>query len=253
MTAPVTEYAAQSAMLSFAPINAIHQHLSGLHCYAQDRTSVVSAHHFCSCVRHEEGVHKVRQCIIYDSDRPDARLIGIEYVVSEDVFRGLPQEEKKYWHSHKYEVESGQLVLKSKNFVPVAAEDVAEQGVMKELQTTYGKTIHTWRPELHPDLPLGPPSLMMSFTGDDQVEPSVLDTRDRIEGQSTAHKRELRAQYLDTGYEPAEGCDAWAKDGKGVVFEPKEVEVAMPEAGGEPARWKGSIPFEEVLAGQSAK
>lgn len=177
----------------------------------------------------------------------------------------------------KYEVESGQLVLKSKNFVPVAAEDVAEQGVMKELQTTYGKvhlrrsargspvssftytqslppqTIHTWRPELHPDLPLGPPSLMMSFTGDDQVEPSVLDTRDRIEGQSTAHKRELRAQYLDTGYEPAEGCDAWAKDGKGVVFEPKEVEVAMPEAGGEPARWKGSIPFEEVLAGQSAK
>lgn len=153
----------------------------------------------------------------------------------------------------KYEVESGQLVLKSKNFVPVAAEDVAEQGVMKELQTTHGKTIHTWRPELHPDLPLGPPSLMMSFTGDDQVEPSVLDTRDRIEGQSTAHKRELRAQYLDTGYEPAEGCDAWAKDGKGVVFEPKEVEVAMPEAGGGLARWKGRIPFEEVLEGQAAK
>lgn len=30
-----------------------------------------------------------RQCIIYDSDRPDARLIGIEYVVSEDVRAGL--------------------------------------------------------------------------------------------------------------------------------------------------------------------
>ena len=36
------------------------QHLSGLHCYAQDRTSVVSAHHFCSCLKYEEGVHKVR-------------------------------------------------------------------------------------------------------------------------------------------------------------------------------------------------
>lgn len=39
----------------------------------------------------------------------------------------------------KYEVESGQLTLKSKNFVPVAAEDLAERSVMKELQTTYGK------------------------------------------------------------------------------------------------------------------
>lgn len=83
------------------------------------------------------------------------------------VFLGLPEEEKKYWHSRecdnaiftrsrnyclpstrltrrftltdKYEVESGQLTLKSKNFVPVAAEDVAERSVMKELQTTYGK------------------------------------------------------------------------------------------------------------------
>lgn len=141
-----------------------------------------------------------RQCVIYDSDRADARLIGIEYVVSEDVrilglaasrlelaqnanvagelkltgkpwllqvFLGLPEEEKKYWHSRecrnatyacssnhclrstrlkrrfaltdKYEVESGQLTLKSKNFVPVAAEDMAERSVMKELQTTYGK------------------------------------------------------------------------------------------------------------------
>lgn len=26
-----------------------------------------------------------RQCVIYDSDRADARLIGVEYVVSEDV------------------------------------------------------------------------------------------------------------------------------------------------------------------------
>lgn len=135
--------------------------------------------------------------MIYDSDRADARLIGIEYVVSEDVrilgfaasrlelaqnadvagelkltgnlwslqvFLGLPEEEKKYWHTRecsdatfprsstrrmrlnrtvaltdKYEVESGQLTLKSKNFVPVAAEDLAERSVMKELQTTYGK------------------------------------------------------------------------------------------------------------------
>jgi hypothetical protein len=36
--------------------------------------------------------------VIYDSDKPDARLIGIEYVVNEEVFIKLPEEEKKYWH-----------------------------------------------------------------------------------------------------------------------------------------------------------
>lgn len=61
------------------------QHLSGLHCYANDRTSVVAAHHFCSCVDHDGNQPKLRQCIIYDSDKPDARLIGVEYVASEDV------------------------------------------------------------------------------------------------------------------------------------------------------------------------
>lgn len=27
----------------------------------------------------------MRQCVIYDSDKPDARLIGIEYIVAEEV------------------------------------------------------------------------------------------------------------------------------------------------------------------------
>lgn len=29
-----------------------------------------------------------------------------------------PEEEKKYWHSHKYEVESGLLMLIGKSLVP---------------------------------------------------------------------------------------------------------------------------------------
>ncbi|KAG2041691.1 hypothetical protein BDR03DRAFT_945436 [Suillus americanus] len=57
-------------------------------------------------------------CAIYDSGTPDARLIGIEYIVSGQVtvatmcslliavqiFKSLPEEEKEYWHSHKHEV-----------------------------------------------------------------------------------------------------------------------------------------------------
>ncbi|KAL5526484.1 hypothetical protein ACEPAF_8207 [Sanghuangporus sanghuang] len=40
------------------------------------------------------------QCIVYDDAGPNARLMGIEYVIIEKVFNSLPQDEKSYWHSH---------------------------------------------------------------------------------------------------------------------------------------------------------
>jgi hypothetical protein len=49
--------------------------------YAHDMTRQVHAHHFCSHVNED-----FRQCIIYDSPNPDARLIGIEYIISEKLF-----------------------------------------------------------------------------------------------------------------------------------------------------------------------
>ena len=64
----------------------------------------VEAHHFCACPNED-----VRQCVIYDSDKPNARLIGLEYIISNELFEGLPEEEKVYWHSHKFEVSSGTL------------------------------------------------------------------------------------------------------------------------------------------------
>jgi hypothetical protein len=89
------------------------------------------AHHYCSHLNQD-----VRQCVIYDSDRPDARLIGIEYIISGELFEKLSPEEKKLWHSHIYEVKSGELIAPG---VP----DIAEKEVMKELVNTYGKTFHS--------------------------------------------------------------------------------------------------------------
>ncbi|GAA5982608.1 hypothetical protein JCM11641_002599 [Rhodosporidiobolus odoratus] len=249
MSGPTDEYLSQSAMLSFKPINAIHQHLSGLHVYADDTKSAVSAHHFCSCQRHDGERGKVRQCVIYDSDKPDARLIGIEYVADEEVFRSLPEEEKKYWHSHKHEVESGQLNVISKSFVPGAAEDLAEQGVMKELHTTYGKTVHTWAIDKHPTVPLGPPSIMMALTAEGQVDPAVVKARDDVEKHSTEHKRELRAKFLDLSYEPLPGCDQPMKTGKGIKLVPQEVDVEPPTEADQ-ATWKGKETIEDVLKGE---
>lgn len=79
-----------AAQMSFRPINQIHQHLCGLHIYAHDTKRAVRAHHFCTHLRHD-----LHQCVIYDSDQPNARLIGIEYLIPESVFVTLPADEKK--------------------------------------------------------------------------------------------------------------------------------------------------------------
>ena len=46
------------------------------------------------------------QAVIYDGNTRDARLMGVEYIISERLFNTLPPEEKKLWHSHQYEVAS---------------------------------------------------------------------------------------------------------------------------------------------------
>ena len=53
----------------------------------------------------------VRQCLIYDSPKENARLIGIEYMISPRLYNDLPTSERKLWHSHKFEVKSGMLIM----------------------------------------------------------------------------------------------------------------------------------------------
>jgi len=209
-----------SATMSFKPISAIHQHICAFHVYSQDRTRHLEAHHYCMHLSHD-----LHQCIIYDSDQPKAKLIGIEYIISEKMFDTLPAEEKKYWHSHKYEVESGYMQLQTSSVVPESLTDAAEQPAVLELHTTYGKTIHTWQVDIHPDLPLGPPNLMTSYTGDGQGPPSeMIKARDEKFGMNTEAKRKLRAGYLPE-YEKRADADQWEESGKGLVFEARESDI----------------------------
>ncbi|WRX20456.1 Oil body-associated protein-like - like 1 [Theobroma cacao] len=62
-----------------------------------DMTLQVEAHHFCAHQNEE-----MRQCLIYDSPEADAKLIGLEYIISENLFLTLPDNEKPLWHSHLY-------------------------------------------------------------------------------------------------------------------------------------------------------
>lgn len=211
--------AAGSAMMTFKPISAIHQHLCAFHVYSQDRTRHLEAHHYCTHLTHE-----FHQCIIYDSDQSNAKLIGIEYIVSERVFDTLPEEEKKFWHSHKFEVESGYMQMQTKDIIPGAVTDIAEQPAILEIHKTYGKTIHTWPVDISPDHPLGPPNIMVSYTGDGQgPPPEMIKERDERCGMDTEGKRKLRAGYLPP-YETRPDADQWQQTGKGLILEAKEVD-----------------------------
>jgi hypothetical protein len=144
------------------PIDQIDAYVCGLHFYNGEMGRQVIAHHFCSH-RSEEFL----QCVIYDTDKSDARLIGIEYIISARLFEGLRDEEKRYWHSHQFEVKSGQLTA------PGISEPV-EHEIMKKMVNTYGKTWHTWQYDRHGDLPLGVPQLMMGFTQPGQAQESLV-------------------------------------------------------------------------------
>lgn len=95
---------------------------------------------------------------------------------------------------------------------------------MTQLQKTYGKTIHTWAHDKHPDLPLGPPTLMLASTSDAQgPPPGMVKKRDKDSNQDTTAKKKDRKEYLPS-YDAMKDSDVLQKSGRGVVFEVKEIE-----------------------------
>lgn len=133
---------AASALQPKYPLDAMSTYLNGFHMYADEMGRQVEASHFCIHLRHD-----LHQCVIFDRNAPGARLIGIEYIVTEERFHGLPDDEKRLWHSHHYEVKSGILVAPG---IP----ELAEHTYFSDLVTTYGKTFHTWQYD-RDDFPYG--------------------------------------------------------------------------------------------------
>ncbi|MFE0790614.1 OBAP family protein [Streptomyces mutabilis] len=185
---------AAGAMQTKYPVDAMSTYLNGFHMYADDMGRQVEATHFCIHLRHD-----LHQCVIFDRNAPDARLIGIEYIISEERFRGLPEDEKRLWHSHHYEVKSGSLTAPG---IP----DLAEHAYFEDLVTTYGKTFHTWQYD-RDDFPYGIPQLMMGFTQDGQASDEMIRARDERLGISTSGKRQNRADIPVP--EVAPGANAW--------------------------------------------
>jgi hypothetical protein len=179
------------------PIEAINAYLDGFHFYSGRMNVQMEAHHYCSILNDE-----VIQCVIYDGTVKDARIMGVEYIVSARLFATLPDAEKALWHSHVHEVKSGQLIAPG---IP----QVAEHELMEKLVHTYGKTWHTWHTDQQANLPLGSPSLMMGFTRDGQADEAMIAARDERFGVSSAQNRHNRA---DIEYPAIDlDADAWQK------------------------------------------
>lgn len=180
-----------------APLRALDAYLDGFHFASGDPAAQMEAHHYCGHLNEE-----VIQCALFDGNDDDAKLIGIEYIISGARFATLPKDEKHLWHSHVHEVKSGQLVAPG---IP----DVAEHELMERIVGTYGKTWHTWHTHERDALPLGIPMLMMGFTRDGQLDETRVRDRDQRFDVSTQRKREQRADIaspvIDTD------ADAWQK------------------------------------------
>jgi hypothetical protein len=189
--------AGAAALQNKEPLEALNAYMDGFHFYNGDMEGQMEAHHYCSLLNED-----LTQCVIYDGNTKDSKIMGIEYIVSGKLFKGLPAAEKHLWHSHVHEVRSGQLIAPG---IP----EVAEKELMRKMAGTYGKTWHTWHTDQHKELPLGSPMLMMGFTQDGQANEQRVAERDRRFDVSSAKNRENRADIAYPAIDP--DADAWQK------------------------------------------
>ena len=201
---------------SRAPLHALNAYLDGFHFYSGNMQGQMEAHHYCGHVNEE-----VIQCVIFDGNREDAKLMGVEYIISAKLFANLPADEKHLWHSHVHEVRSGQLIAPG---IP----EIAEHELMEKIAGTYGKTWHTWHTDRGNTLPLGAPMLMMGFTKDGQLHDQLVSERDRRFEVSSDDTRQRRA---DIAYPPIDPeANAWER---GLALQLK-VEQVSPEGAAHP-------------------
>ncbi|KAF9629396.1 hypothetical protein BFW01_g10599 [Lasiodiplodia theobromae] len=192
----------------FRPVKNICAHLNAFHVYANDTSRFVEANHYCSHLNED-----VRQCILYDSPEPNARLIGIEYMITPKLYGTLPPEERRYWHSHVFEVKSGMLIMPQPSVVvPEAAWEKAESKEMEDVVELYGKVFHLWQTDRGDKIPLGEPQLMTSFTAEGQFDfAKNVGDRDRRFGSDYKKKQEARSYIKEPELHP-DADWAWKKE-----------------------------------------
>jgi hypothetical protein len=168
-----------------APVEQIAIYLDGFHVAKADPRMQMEAHHYCNQVNED-----LAQCVLFDGNTAQARMTGVEYIISEKLYGTLPAGEKAYWHPHNYEILSGQLRMPG-------LPEVAERETLEGKINSYGKTWHTWMSGMpdHPadPLPFGPAQLQWSFNRDGEASQAMVAARDTRMGFDSAATRNARA------------------------------------------------------------
>ena len=180
-----------------SPLKDFNAYLDGFHFYNGNINAQMEAHHYVNQLNED-----VYQAIIFDGNTDKPKLMGVEYIITEKLFKTLSVEEKKLWHSHHYEIKSGSLIAPG---IP----ELAEHELMEKLVSTYGKTIHTWHTDQQRTLPLGTPMIMMGFTKDGQLHQELLADRDKRFNISTEEKKNNRKDIPMPIVDPM--ANAWEK------------------------------------------
>lgn len=138
------------------PVEQLQIYVDGFHNYKHDtslpaeKQKQMRVTHYCQAVNAD-----LIQCVIYDGNTKSARLIGVEHIISDKSFQSLPAAEKKYWHPHDGEVDSGMLDL------PGMPED-QKKTTLQMIRSTHGKTWHVWDTSKD-SIPMGTPNLMWAI------------------------------------------------------------------------------------------
>lgn len=176
-------------------------YLVGFHCAKDEPHLQREVHYFCKQVNED-----FLQCLLFDDNTEDARLIGVEYIISERLYATLPRIERASWHPHNHEILSGQLVAPT---LPAAAE----KALLAVLLNSYGKAWQLWD-SWHVDdgtnaVPMGPARLMWSFNRDGQLRADLEGNRNWRYAIDVIEKRRQRADLAE-GAHAQDGVDVLA-------------------------------------------
>src|SRR5690242_11039169 len=68
----------------WTPVESMHLYLCAFHTAKENPGFQVEAHHFCA----PQG--SLHQCVVYDSKGPNAKLLGVEYIIGDEAYQALP-------------------------------------------------------------------------------------------------------------------------------------------------------------------
>ena len=92
-------------------------------------------HHFCKPINEQ-----IIQCILFESDEPNARLTEVEYMVSKDAVRSaIPKWSRlQNWHDHEQEIKTGRVAIVN----PSNPKD--QKALADYVSKTDGIIFHLW-------------------------------------------------------------------------------------------------------------